>query len=50
MAADLVTKNTVSDLLNYDASDDNDPFKDIDETLRIRDKSSLSPRAGKRKA
>lgn len=50
MAADLVTKNTVSDLLNYDVSDDDDPFKDIDETLRVRDKGSPSPRAGKRKA
>jgi hypothetical protein len=51
MAADPVTKNTVSDLLSYDVSDEDDPFKDIDETLRIRDdKSALSPRAAKRKA
>jgi hypothetical protein len=51
MAADPITKNTVSDLLNYGVSDDDDPFKDIDETLRIRDdKATLSPRAAKRKA
>ena len=51
MAADPITKNTVSDLLNYDMSDDDDPFKDIDRTLQIRDdKSTLSPRAAKRKA
>lgn len=51
MAADPITKNTVSDLLNYGVSDDDDPFKDIDETLRIRDdKITLSPRAAKRKA
>lgn len=51
MAADTITKNTVSDLLNYDISDDDDPFKDIDETLKVRDdKSALSPRAAKRKA
>lgn len=51
MAADPITKNTVSDLLNYGVSDDDDPFKDIDETLRVRDdKSTLSPRAAKRKA
>ena len=51
MAADPITQNTVSDLLNYDASDDDDPFKDIDQTLRVRDdKSTLSPRTAKRKA
>ena len=51
MAADPVTKNTVSDLLNYDISDNDDPFQDIDQTLRIRDeKVTLSPRAVKRKA
>src|SRR3954468_3524864 len=51
MAADPITKNTVSDLLNYDVSDNDDPFKDIDEALRVRDdKTSLSPRAAKRRA
>lgn len=51
MAADPITKNTVSDLFNYDISDDDDPFKDIDEALRVRDdKHTLSPRAMKRKA
>jgi hypothetical protein len=51
MAADPITKDTVSDLLNYDVSDDDDPFKDIDQTLQIRDdKPTLSPRAVKRKA
>jgi hypothetical protein len=51
MAADPITKNTVSDLLNYGVSEDDDPFKDIDETLRVRDdKGTLSPRAAKRKA
>jgi hypothetical protein len=51
MAADPITKNTVSDLFNNDVSDDDDPFKDIDETLRVRDdKPTLSPRAAKRKA
>jgi replication fork protection complex subunit Csm3/Swi3 len=50
MAADPTTKNTVSDLLNYDVSDDDDPFQDIDEALRVRDdKPTLSPRAAKRK-
>ena len=51
MAADPITKNTVSDLLNYDVSDNDDPFKDIDKTFQLRDdKSTLSPRAAKRKA
>jgi hypothetical protein len=51
MGADPITQNTVSDLLNYDISDDDDPFKDIDEALRVRDdKTTLSPRSVKRKA
>ena len=51
MAADPITKNTVSDLLNYDVSDEDDPFKDINETLRVQDdKSTLSSRTSKRKA
>jgi hypothetical protein len=51
MAADPITKNTVSDLLNYDVSDDDDPFRDIDQALRVRDdKTTLSPRSAKRKA
>jgi hypothetical protein len=51
MGADPITQNTVSHLLNYDISDDDDPFKDIDEALRVReDKATLSPRAVKRKA
>ena len=51
MDADPITKNTVADLLNYDVSDDDDPFKDIDQTLRVRDdKATLSPKVAKRKA
>jgi hypothetical protein len=50
MAADPITRNTVSDLLNYDVSDDDGLFKDIDEALRLGDdKPILSPRAVKRK-
>ena len=47
MSADLLTSNTVSDLFNYDVSDDDDPFKDID--LGTDDKPTLSRRAAKRK-
>ena len=50
MAADPITRNTVSDLLNYDVSDDDGLFKDIDEALRVGDdKPTISPRAVKRK-
>ena len=43
-----MTKSTVSDLLNYDVSDDEDPFKDIDRSLQVRDdKAILSPRKRK---
>lgn len=51
MAADPITKTTVSRLLNYDMSDDDDPFQNIEQTLQVRDdKLTPSPRAVKRKA
>ena len=53
MPADPVTENTVSDLLNYDVSDDDDddPFHDVAANRPSRDdKATLSPRAAKRKA
>ena len=51
MAADPVTANTVSDLLNYDILSDDDLFNDNPSTKNKRDdKATLSPRATKRKA
>jgi len=50
MAADPITNTTVGELLNYDVSDDDDPFADIARSKPRVDRITLSPHAAKRKA
>ena len=50
MAADPITSATASNLLNYDTSDDEDPFNDRRLGATRDDKTTLSPRKAKRKA
>ena len=50
MAADPLTHSTVDELLNFDFSDEDDPFNDRPNAKGRDDKSTLSPRAAKRKA
>ena len=51
MAADPLTSTTVDDLLNFDSTDDGDPFNDKPPRQVTRDdKTTLSPRPTKRKA
>ena len=51
MAADPLTKSTVSNLLRDDFEDEDDVFNDIDKALELRDgKTTLTPPTAKRKA
>jgi hypothetical protein len=50
MAADPLTAATADHLLNYDTTDDEDPFGDKPVKATRDDKPTLSPRQTKRKA
>jgi len=50
MAADPITTTAVDDLLNFDITDDEDPFGDKPTKQTRDDKATLSPRHQKRKA
>jgi hypothetical protein len=50
MAADPITNSTIGQILNYDVSDDDDPFADIARSKPRVDRNTLSPHAAKRKA
>lgn len=50
MAADPLTAATADHLLNYDTTDDEDPFGDKPLRATRDDKPNLSPRQTKRKA
>lgn len=50
MAADPITAMTVDELLNYNISDDDDPFADDYQAQKGANKQTLSPRSAKRKA
>lgn len=50
MAADPLTAATVDDLLNFDDSDQEDPFNESASRARRHDDPLLSPHNGKRKA
>jgi hypothetical protein len=49
MAADPLTAVTVDGILNYDSTDNEDPFNDKPARTGRDDKSTLSPRRAKRK-
>jgi hypothetical protein len=50
MAADPLTAATADNLLNYDTTDDEDPFGDNPSKATRDDKPTLSPKHTKRKA